>query len=306
MNNKESRAFLKGEMDFTPQRMMRYIRSRARIATDEDIEDILQNALVLVTKHFDPSHPEAKLAPYCLGACNKAIAQNLERYHKVALKKREPKADAPTGAAAAGKSGAAAAKSSAEDVHEDDHIDTDFELDEDQQDVAEAAKKAAAAAASARMAAAAASLQANASAATAEVDGSVMMVKTLAPGKSFDEVASTTSQYRTTSLDSMFDEDDSRSADDVLGGDNLLASGSAFFRDPAARALINDLVERILAELPSGIHRTCFVLKYVEGYKREDLIACLKMDAKSIDTIDKRIVRTLKAFKDKMDQEEAH
>jgi hypothetical protein len=39
-------------------------------------------------------------------------------------------------------------------------------------------------------------------------------------------------------------------ADDVLGGDNLLASGSAFFRDPAARALINDLVERILAELP--------------------------------------------------------
>jgi len=281
MNNKESRAFLKGEMDFTPQRMMRYIRSRARIATDEDIEDILQNALVLVTKHFDPSHPEAKLAPYCLGACNKAIAQNLERYHKMALKKREAKVDV-------------------------DHIDTDFEVDDDQKDLPEAAKKAAAAAASARMANEAALLQANAAATTAEVDGSVMMVKTLAPGKSFDEAASTTSQYRTTSLDSMFDEDDSRSADDVLGADNVLASGSSFFRDPAARALINDLVERILAELPAGIHRTCFVLKYVEGYKREDLIACLKMDAKSIDTIDKRIVRTLKAFKDKMDQQEAH
>lgn len=281
MNNKESRAFLKGEMDFTPQRMMRYIRSRARIATDEDIEDILQNALVLVTKHFDPSHPEAKLAPYCLGACNKAIAQNLERYHKMALKKREAKVD-------------------------ESHIDTDFEVDDDQKDVPDAAKKAAAAAASARMANQAALLQANAAAATAELDGSVMMVKTLAPGKSFDEAASTTSQYRTTSLDSMFDEDDSRSADDVLGADNLLASGSSFFRDPAARALINDLVERILAELPAGIHRTCFVLKYVEGYKREDLIACLKMDAKSIDTIDKRIVRTLKAFKDKMDQQEAH
>lgn len=279
MNNKESRAFLKGEMDFTPQRMMRYIRSRARIATDEDIEDILQNALVLVTKHFDPSHPEAKLAPYCLGACNKAIAQNLERYHKMALKKREAKAD--------------------------DHIDTDFEVDDDQKDVPEAAKKAAAAAASARMANAAALLQANAAATTAELDGSVMMVKTLAPGKSFDEAASTTSQYRTTSLDSMFDEDDSRSADDVLGADNVLASGSSFFRDPAARALINDLVERVLAELPAGIHRTCFVLKYVEGYKREDLIACLKMDAKSIDTIDKKIVRTLKAFKDKMDQDDS-
>ncbi len=268
-------------MDFTPQRMMRYIRSRARIATDEDIEDILQNALVLVTKHFDPSHPEAKLAPYCLGACNKAIAQNLERYHKMALKKREAKVDV-------------------------DHIDTDFEVDDDQKDLPEAAKKAAAAAASARMANEAALLQANAAATTAEVDGSVMMVKTLAPGKSFDEAASTTSQYRTTSLDSMFDEDDSRSADDVLGADNVLASGSSFFRDPAARALINDLVERVLAELPAGIHRTCFVLKYVEGYKREDLIACLKMDAKSIDTIDKRIVRTLKAFKDKMDQQEAH
>src|SRR5437870_6879820 len=89
MNNKESRAFLKGEMSFTPQRMMRYIRSRARLSTDEDIEDILQNALILVSQHFDPSHPDANLALYCLGACNKAIAQNLERYHKVVLKKRE-------------------------------------------------------------------------------------------------------------------------------------------------------------------------------------------------------------------------
>jgi DNA-directed RNA polymerase specialized sigma24 family protein len=77
MNNKESRAFLKGEMDFTPQRMMRYIRSRARIATDEDIEDILQNALVLVTKHFDPSHPEAKLAPYCLGRLQQSYCTKL-------------------------------------------------------------------------------------------------------------------------------------------------------------------------------------------------------------------------------------
>src|SRR6185369_1730877 len=89
MNNSESRAFLKGQMDFTPQRMMRYIRSRARLATDEDIEDILQNALVLVTQHFDPTHPDANLALYCLGACNKAIAQNLERYHKIVLRKRE-------------------------------------------------------------------------------------------------------------------------------------------------------------------------------------------------------------------------
>src|SRR5277367_3745754 len=89
MNDKESRAFLKGEMPFTPQRMMRYIRSRARLATDEDIEDIVQNALVLVTQHYDPARPEANLALYCLGACNKAIAQNLERYHKVVLKKRE-------------------------------------------------------------------------------------------------------------------------------------------------------------------------------------------------------------------------
>jgi DNA-directed RNA polymerase specialized sigma24 family protein len=253
MNNKESRAFLRGEMDFTPQRMMRYIRSRARLATDEDIEDILQNALVLVTLHFDPAHPEAKLAPYCLGACNKAIAQNLERYHKVSLRKREVEEPAEQAAAKAkAKAGAAASEVAA-----------------------------------------------------AELDGTIMTVKTLTPGKSFDEAPSTTSQYRTTSLDSMFDEDDSRTADDVFGFDcNVLASGGDG-RDPASRAILNDLVERIMAELPSPMHRTCFVLKYVEGYKREDLIECLKMDAKSIDTIDKKIVRTLKAFKDKMDQDDS-
>ena len=89
MNPQESRAFLRGEMDFNPTRMLRYIRSRARLSTDEDVEDILQNALVLVTQHFDPSHPDANLALYCLGACNKAIAQNLERYHKVVLRKRD-------------------------------------------------------------------------------------------------------------------------------------------------------------------------------------------------------------------------
>ena len=92
MKDSESRAFLRGEMDFTPQRMMRYIRSRARLATDEDIEDILQNALVLVCQHFDPTHLDANLSLYCLGACNKAIAQNLERYYKVQLKKRDPSA----------------------------------------------------------------------------------------------------------------------------------------------------------------------------------------------------------------------
>src|SRR3990167_885440 len=89
MNPQQSRAFLKGEMEFSPSRMMRYIRSRARLSTDEDVEDILQNALILVTRHFNPGHPDANLALYCLGACNKAIAQNLERYHKVQLKKRE-------------------------------------------------------------------------------------------------------------------------------------------------------------------------------------------------------------------------
>jgi DNA-directed RNA polymerase specialized sigma24 family protein len=270
MNNKESRAFLKGEMDFTPQRMMRYIRSRARLATDEDIEDILQNALVLVTLHFDPGHPDAKLAPYCLGACNKAIAQNLERYHKVALKRRADKEkEKSDGEAAAGEAepdlggetaagqAATAGHLSIEGVRE------------------------------------------------AELDGTRVVVKTIKPGKAFDETPSTTSQYRTTSLDSMFDDEDGRTAEDFFTSDmHVLASGGET-TDPAGRALINDLIEQILKELPSEMHRTCFVLKYVEGYKREDLIECLKMDAKSIDTIDKKIVRTLKAFKDKMDQDEA-
>ena len=280
MNNKESRAFLKGEMEFTPQRMMRYIRSRARLATSEDIEDILQNALVLVTQHFDPGHPDAKLALYCMGACNKAIAQNLERYHKISLKKRSD----------AGKE-AKDATPEAEAELDGDGLDG--------RDVGEPSVGLNKTAGIAQSAAGPADLR------QAELDGAVVTVKTLSPGKSFDETPSTTSQYRTTSLDTMFDDDDGRSADDLFGGDmNVLASGGGG-SDPAGRALINDLVELVLAELPSQLHRTCFVLKYVEGYKREDLIECLKMDAKSIDTIDKKIVRTLKAFKDKLDQDEA-
>ncbi len=280
MNNKESRAFLKGEMEFTPQRMMRYIRSRARLATSEDIEDILQNALVLVTQHFDPGHPDAKLALYCMGACNKAIAQNLERYHKISLKKRSD----------AGKE-AKDATPEAEAELDGDGLDG--------RDVGEPSVGLNKTAGIAQSAAGPSDLR------QAELDGAVVTVKTLSPGKSFDETPSTTSQYRTTSLDTMFDEEDGRSADDLFGGDmNVLASGGGS-SDPAGRALINDLVELVLAELPSQLHRTCFVLKYVEGYKREDLIECLKMDAKSIDTIDKKIVRTLKAFKDKLDQDEA-
>lgn len=281
MNNKESRAFLKGEMEFTPQRMMRYIRSRARLATSEDIEDILQNALVLVTQHFDPGHPDAKLALYCMGACNKAIAQNLERYHKISLKKRseagkEAKEDTP--AQEAGGEG--------ESLDCADAGPSPVELTPKASGLAQ-------------------SLVGPLELRQAELDGAIVTVKTLSPGKSFDETPSTTSQYRTTSLDTMFDDEDGRSADDLFGGDmNVLASGGGG-SDPAGRALINDLVDLVMAELPSQLHRTCFVLKYVEGYKREDLIECLKMDAKSIDTIDKKIVRTLKAFKDKLDQDEA-
>jgi DNA-directed RNA polymerase specialized sigma24 family protein len=233
-------------MDFTPQRMMRYIRSRARLATDEDIEDILQNALLMVTQHFDPTHPDANLALYCLGACNKAIAQNLERYHKVKLKRRDEKKEEPN-----------------------DSVE----------------------------------IRVNSSS-IKEVDGEVMTVKSMTPGKSFDERPSTTSQYRTTSLDSMFDEEDGRSADDVFGLEYSVLSSSAD-SSPDSRALINNLIEQVLQELPPGIHRTCFILKYVEGYKREDLIECLKMEPKSIDTIDKKIVRTLKAFKAKLDKDEA-
>ncbi len=243
MNSKESREFLRGGMSFTPQRMMRYIRSRARLASDEDIEDILQNALILVTQHFDPSHPEANLSLYCLGACNKAIAQNLERYHKVTLKRRE----------------------------ESRRVEPPAEL------VAEA---------------------------EGTHEGQPMKVKTLAPGKSFSEEQPVTGQWRTTSFDSMFDEDDGRTAEDVFGWDYNVVSGGRPGRDPAGDVLLKDLIDQILTQLPPGLHRTCFILKYVEGYKREDLISCLKMDAKSIDTVDKKIVRTLKAFKEKLERDE--
>ncbi|MBY0358788.1 MAG: hypothetical protein K2W82_12360 [Candidatus Obscuribacterales bacterium] len=242
MNDREARKFLKGEMDFTPQRMMRYIRSRARLATDEDVEDILQSALILVVKHFDPNHPDAKLSLYCLGACNKAIAQNLERYHKVVLRKKDPEKTTRS---------------------------------------------------------------AEPTVASGELNlaGQTMKVSTLAPGKSFNEGEQPSAQWRTTSLDSLFADDDGRSAEDVFGWEYNL-SGSHEERDPAAKTLLNDLIDQVLAELPPGIHRTCFLLKYVQGYKREDLISCLKMDAKSIDTVDKKIVRTLKAFKERMEQDE--
>jgi DNA-directed RNA polymerase specialized sigma24 family protein len=246
MKDSESRAFLRGEMDFTPQRMMRYIRSRARLATDEDIEDILQNALVLVCQHFDPTHPDANLSLYCLGACNKAIAQNLERYHKVQLKKRDPNAKDKPRVAPVGVSSS-----------------------------------------------------------ETEMDGQAMKVTGLAPGKSFDDTPGNSTQWRTTSLDSMFDEDDGRNPEDVLGWELSVLAGDSETSDPAIKALINDLIEQILAELPTQLHRTCFLLKYVEGHKREDLISCLKMDPKSIDTVDKKIVRTLKAFKEKLDRDEA-
>jgi DNA-directed RNA polymerase specialized sigma24 family protein len=247
MNQREARAFLRGEMDFTPQRMMRYIRSRARLSTDEDIEDILQNALVLVTQHFDPTHPDANLALYCLGACNKAIAQNLERYHKVILKKKDEAAKPKEIAA---------------------------ERPELEREMA--------------------------------YDGTTMQVKTLVPGKTFDEEASSGGgQFRTTSLDTLFDDEDGRSAEDIFGLEYKLAGSGGIDDDPAARALIKDLIQQVMNELPPGIHRTCFVLKYVQGYKREDLISCLKMDSKSIDTVDKKIVRTLKAFKEKLDRDEA-
>lgn len=247
MNDRESRAFLRGEFDFSPKRMMRYIRSRARLATDEDIEDILQTALIMVTQHFDPSHPDANLALYCLGACNKAIAQNLERYHKVKLRKRS------------------------------------------ERQAEEAERKT--------------SVEVSVSTASQELDGEIMTVKQVAPGKSFDENPSTTSQYKTTSLDSMFDREDGRSPEEVFGWEYGVLSNKEG-KDPESRALINNLVEEILKELPPGIHRTCFLLKYVEGYKREDLISCLKMEAKSIDTVDKKIVRTLKAFRAKLDKDE--
>lgn len=233
-------------MEFTPQRMMRYIRSRARLSTDEDIEDILQNALILVTQHFDPTHPDANLALYCLGACNKAIAQNLERYHKVVLKKKDDSTKP---------------------------VEVTVDRSEPGREML--------------------------------YDGTNMQVKTLVPGKTFDdEVAASGGQFRTTSLDTLFDDEDGRSAEDIFGWEYKLAGGS-IDEDPAAKALIKDLINQVLNELPVGIHRTCFLLKYVQGYKREDLISCLKMDPKSIDTVDKKIVRTLKAFKEKLDRDEA-
>jgi DNA-directed RNA polymerase specialized sigma24 family protein len=244
MNDREARKFLKGEMDFTPTRMMRYIRSRARLATDEDVEDILQTALVLVIKHFDPQHPDAKLALYCLGACNKAIAQNLERYHKVVLKKRDAQSGLP--------------ERRPEVVYSNQ--DATFE-------------------------------------------GQSMKLGRVAPGKTFVEDDTPSSQWRTTSLDSLFDEDDGRSADDVFGWE--YGMGTREDSDPASKALLNDLINQIMNELPPGIHRTCFMLKYVQGYKREDLISCLKMDAKSIDTVDKKIVRTLRAFKERMERDQS-
>lgn len=243
MNDKEARSFLKGQMEFTPQRMMRYIRSRARLSTDEDIEDILQSALILVVKHFDPSRPDAKLPLYCLGACNKAIAQNLERYHKVVLRKKEPSAP--------GRNHALPYQTG----------ETHFE-------------------------------------------GRSMKVSALAPDRGFQEDEKPSAQWRTTSLDSLFEEDDGRSPDDVFGWEYGVATSSQV-GDPAAKAVMDDLINQILDELPPGIHRTCFILKYVQGYKREDLISCLKMDAKSIDTVDKKIVRTLKVFKDRMERDES-
>ena len=243
MNREQSRAFLKGEMEFTPARMLRYIRSRARLSTDEDIEDILQNALILVTQHFDPSHPDANLSLYCLGACNKAIAQNLERYHKVVLRKR-----------------------------------SETRIPRKPQPVTEAAR-------------------------LMDIEGNMVKISTLAPGKTFESGETPSTQLRTVSLDSLFDEDDGRSADEVFGVEYRL-SGNGADDDPASRALVRDLIKRILHQLPTPLHRTCFLLKYVQGYKREDLIECLKMDAKSIDTVDKKIVRTLKAFKEKLEEEE--
>ncbi|MBC7999737.1 MAG: hypothetical protein IAF58_17420 [Leptolyngbya sp.] len=233
-------------MDFTPNRMMRYIRSRARLSTDEDIEDILQNALLLVTMHFDPTHPDANLSLYCLGACNKAIAQNLERYHKVILKKRDPDAKNKPRVIPVG-------VETSEAVH----------------------------------------------------DGESMKVTSFSAEKTYDETTTATNQWRTTSLNSMFDEDDGRNPDDLIGLEMSVLGGSVESNDPAVKALINDLIEQVMAELPSQLHRTCFLLKYVEGYKREDLISCLKMDPKSIDTVDKKIVRTLKAYKEKLDRDEA-
>jgi DNA-directed RNA polymerase specialized sigma24 family protein len=240
MDASESRAFLKGQMSFGPERMMRYIRSRARLSSQEDLEDILQTALILVTKHFDPKHPEAKLALYCLGACNKAIAQNLERYHKVSLKKRvkaELKPTAPTGEG-----------------------ETRF-------------------------------------------GGQSMKLSTYGTEAGFIEDEADNQQFKVTSLDSFFSED-GPCPEDIFGLEYGIFSDKSQEHDPEFKAMLQDLISQILKELPSDLHRACFVLKYVQGFKREDLIVCLKSDARSIDTIDKRITRVLSAFKSKLDAEE--
>lgn len=242
MDNRQSKSFLLGEMVFTPKRMMAYIRGRARLASDEDIEDILQNALIMVTKNFDPSHKDANLSLYCLGACNKAIAQNLERYHKVKLRKRSERLE---------------------------------KSEEKKVDITVAQKES-------------------------SLDGDSVTVKVLSPGKSFDETPSEINQFRTRSLDSMYAED-GRSAQDVFDIEYSVTS-QAQRQNPLDQSLFDELVQEILNELPEGIHRVCFVMKYVEGFKREDLIECLKMEPKSIDTIDKKISRTLKAFKEKMEK----
>jgi DNA-directed RNA polymerase specialized sigma24 family protein len=136
-------------------------------------------------------------------------------------------------------------------------------------------------------------------------EGQTVTATRYATAQAFSEQPTNASQWRTTSLDSMFDEEDGRTAEDMIGWDYNFLSGDRQGEDPAKKALLNDLVNQILESLPEQIHRTCFLLKYVEGYKREDLISCLKMDPKSIDTVDKRIVRALKAFKEKMDEEDS-
>ena len=244
MNQKQSHDFLTGKLAYTPQRMLAYIKSRARISTHEDIEDILQNALVLVVKYYDSSRSDANLSSFCMGACNKAIAQNIERYHRMQVNK----------------------VNRAKDLEQD--------YPETNQDVSQADNYV-------------------------NDDGeSVKVLKSSHAGSKSSKFGG----YNTVSLDSMFDCDEEKSYEDVLGESQGLNRQEV--SDPLNKTLLNELIELILAELPSQNHKTCFILKYVHGYKREDIISCLKMDAKSIDTIDKKIVRTLKAFKEKLDSQE--
>lgn len=244
MNQAQSSEFLKGKLDFTPHRMMCYIRSRARISSNEDIEDILQNALIMVVKYFDLSHKDANLSLYCLGACNKAIAQNLERYHKMQLAKRKDKVLDKTSSQVLGKQ---------------------YQTD---------------------------------------ADGNSYTVQTLQGESTISSEESGRRGFSTISLDSMFDSNEDRSSEDVIGENQGFGSSKNQILDPADKSLLNDLITQILELLPSKVHQTCFILKYVQGYRREDLISCLKMDARSIDTIDKKIVRTLKAFKENLDKED--